>query len=128
MALTQQDVENYGSELVDFAQRAAVHAVAPQLQHLGQQSQELMQRLARESRARLDREIEAAIPDYRVIDEDPRWHQWLRQVDPLNGRVRQDLLNEAIAAGSATRVIAFFRGFLREQGSQAQPVFDWGPG
>jgi hypothetical protein len=28
--LTQADVQNYGPELVDFTQRAAVHAVAPE--------------------------------------------------------------------------------------------------
>src|SRR6516162_5559574 len=94
--LTQADVANYGTDLIDFAQRAAAHAVAPQLAHLGQQSAELMQRLARETRARLDREVESAIPNYREIDEDPRWHQWLRQADPLNGRIRQELLNVAI--------------------------------
>jgi hypothetical protein len=126
--LTQADVHNYGPELVDFAQRAAVHATAPQLAQLGAQSQELMQRLMRESRARLDREVAAAVPNYQEIDNDPRWHQWLRQVDPYNGRIRQELLNDAIAAGSATRVVAFFRGFLREHGSQTTPVFDWGPG
>src|SRR6516165_7790157 len=126
--LTQADVQNYGPELVDFSQRAAVHAVAPQLAQLGQQGQELMRRLALETRARLDREVEAAVPNYQKIDNDPRWHQWLRQVDPLNGRIRQELLNDAIAAGSATRVVAFFRGFMREHGSQTTPVFDWGPG
>jgi hypothetical protein len=29
--LTQADVQNYGPELVDFAQRAATHVVAPEL-------------------------------------------------------------------------------------------------
>jgi len=32
--LTQEDVQNFGHELVDFSQRAAVHAVAPHLQEL----------------------------------------------------------------------------------------------
>jgi hypothetical protein len=102
--------------------------VAPQLQQLGQQSAELMQRLARETRARLDREVETAIPNYATIDQDPRWHAWLRAADPHTGRMHQELLNDAIAAGSSVRVVAFFRGFLREQGSQTAPVFDWGPG
>jgi hypothetical protein len=128
MAITQRDVENYGSDLIDFTTRAATHAVEPQLAQLGQQSAELMRRLALETRARLDRDVEAAVPNYLEIDQDPRWHAWLRQVDPLNGRVRQELLNEAIAAGSATRVVAFFRGFQREVGQTSAPVFDWGPG
>jgi hypothetical protein len=69
------------------------------------------------------------VPNYQEIDNDPRWHQWLRQVDPHTGWVRQELLNEAIAAGSGVRVVAFFKGFLREAGQTgAAPVFDWGPG
>ena len=127
--ITPQDYANYGSDLVNFTQRAAAATVAPQLAQLGQQSQELMRRLALETRARLDREVEAAVPNYREIDNDPRWHQWLRGIDPHTGWQRQELLNEAIAAGSGTRVIAFFRGFIREVGqTSAQPVFDWGPG
>jgi hypothetical protein len=44
--LTTDDVSNYGSELVDFAQRAALHSVAPHLQNLEQQNVELQRRLA----------------------------------------------------------------------------------
>ena len=39
--LTEQDVQNYGNELIDVTQRAALHAVAPQLQELEQQNAEL---------------------------------------------------------------------------------------
>ena len=84
----------------DFAQRAALHAVAPHLQASEQQNLELQNRLAREARARLDAAVERAVPNYREIDQDPRWHNWLRSVDPLSGRVRQTLLDEAIASAT----------------------------
>ncbi len=61
----------------DFAQRAALHAVAPHLQASEQQNLELQNRLAREARHRLDQQVERAVPNYREIDQDPRWHQWL---------------------------------------------------
>ena len=61
---------------------------------------------------RLDQEVAAAVPNYEEIDRDPRWHQWLLGIDPLNGRMRQELLNAAIAARNAWRVAAFFNGFL----------------
>jgi hypothetical protein len=66
----------------DFAQRAALHAVAPPLQASEQQNLELQNRLAREAQARLDAAVERAVPNYREIDQDPRWHNWLRSVDP----------------------------------------------
>jgi len=86
----------------DFAQRAALHAVAPHLQASEQQNLELQNRLAREARARLDAAVERAVPNYREIDQEPRWHNWLRSVDPLSGRVRQTLLDEAIASATPT--------------------------
>ena len=55
----------------DFAQRAALHAVAPHLQASEQQNLELQNRLAREARHRLDRQVERAVPNYREIDQDP---------------------------------------------------------
>ena len=67
-----------------------------------QQNLELQNRLAREARARLDAVVERAVPNYREIDQDPRWHNWLRSVDPLSGRVRQTLLDEAIASTTPT--------------------------
>jgi hypothetical protein len=113
--LTEQDVQNYGGDLVDFTQRAAVHAVAPHLQQISQENAMLQKRLAEEARRNLDQRVEMAVPNYRDIDRDPRWHRWLLGVDVLSGRVRQTLLDEAIAAAQAPRVISFFRGFLQEE-------------
>ena len=70
----------------------------PKLQEIEQQNAELRQRLAKEARRRLDQAVELAVPNYREIDRDPRWHRWLLGIDVLSGRVRQQLLNEAIAA------------------------------
>jgi hypothetical protein len=113
--VTEQDVQNYGSDLINFTQRAAAQAIAPKLQEIEQQNAELQRRLALEARHRLDAEVAAEVPNYRDIDRDPRWHNWLRSVDMLSGCVRQQLLNEAIAAASAPRVISFFRSFLNEE-------------
>ena len=93
----QDDLNNYGPELINVTQRAALQAVAPHLQNLESQNVALRQRLAVEARHRLDQRVERAVPDYREIDRDPQWHRWLLGVDTLTGRVRQQLLNDAIA-------------------------------
>jgi hypothetical protein len=113
--VTDQDVQNYGSDLLDFTQRAATQAIAPHLQALNQQNAELQRRLAQEARYRMDQAVELAIPNYREIDRDPRWHNWLLGIDVYAKRVRQQLLNEAIATADAPRVIQFFKGFLNEE-------------
>jgi hypothetical protein len=115
--LTQQDLNDYGTDLIDLTQRAAATALSPQLERIEQENARLQHWLGVEARHRLDREVEQAIPDYREVDASPRRHAWLRSVDPLSGRVRQQLLNDAIANGAANRVISFFNQFKREAGA-----------
>lgn len=113
--LTSEDEQNYGRDLLNVAQRAAMETVAPHLQNLEQQANDLRRQLAKEQRRQLDNAVETAIPDYREIDRNPRWHRWLLGIDVLSGRVRQTLLNEAISAGAAPRVVWFFKSFLSEE-------------
>jgi hypothetical protein len=113
--VTEQDVQNYGSDLINFTQRAAAQALSPKLQEIEQQNAELQRRLAIEARRNLDQRVELAVPNYREIDRDPRWRTWLLSLDMLSGRVRQQLLNEAIQAADAPRVISFFKSFLNEE-------------
>ena len=118
--LTQEDLQNYGTDLVDFSLRAAHQATAPQLEYLRQQNEQLQRQLGQEAKARLDMRLDAAIPDWRVINADPRWLQWLQGIDSFNGISRQRLLDTATARGDASRVIRFFRDFLQQAGGQAR--------
>lgn len=113
--LTPKDTEDFGPELLDVAQRAAQQVVAPVVHTLEQQNAELRRQLAAQNKTAMDMAVEVAVPNFRAIDNDPRWHRWLMGIDVLSGRVRQQLLNEAISAGSAPRVISFFKSFLNEE-------------
>jgi hypothetical protein len=115
--LTRDDEAAWGTDLISLSQRAAMQAVQPHLQYLQGENDHLQQQLAREQRHRLDQQVEAAVPNYREIDNQPEFHRWLLGVDQLNGRIRQELLNEAISRGDASSCVAFFRGFEREHGA-----------
>jgi hypothetical protein len=119
--LTQKDVDDYGHDVLDLAQRAALHAVSPDLARLEHQNEALSRQLAAEQRRGLYQTLDAQLPNWKEIDASPQWRQWLLFSDPLNGRPRQSLLNEAIAQGNATRVLSFFRGYLAEAGQSPQP-------
>ena len=79
--LSEQDRQNYGDELIDFTTRAAAQAsqqvLGPKLQEIERQNVELQRRLAEEARQRLDQQLELAVPNFREIDRDPRWHKLL---------------------------------------------------
>src|SRR5262249_1051897 len=113
--LTQKDADDYGHDVLDLAQRAALHATAPELQRLNAQNEALGRQLAQEQRRGLYRSLDVQVPNWREIDNDPRWRQWLLLPHAMSGRPRQQWLNDAIQAADAARVTSFFRGFLQEQ-------------
>ena len=58
------------------------------------------------------------LPDWREVNQEQAWKDWLTLTDPLSGVPRQQLLNQAFAAGDAGRVLVFFNGFLGEHTPQ----------
>lgn len=68
----------------------------------------------------IDRELDAAVPNWREINNDPRFHQWLLLPDTYSGVIRDRLLKDAAAAANAPRVINFFKGFLAAAGQAPQ--------
>lgn len=69
----------------------------------------------------MDQQVEAAIPNWRELDQHPDWHRWLLGIDPLSGQIRQQLLNSAKASGDAARCIAFFRSFFTRSSPDHAP-------
>ena len=57
--------------------------------------------------------LEEAVPDIWTINKDPGFLNWLQEIDPLNSRPRQDLLNEAQDRLDANRVAQFFKAWQR---------------
>jgi hypothetical protein len=118
--LTQQDVNDYGAELLDVSQRAALNVISPYLQQLQADNADLRARQARDARRALDERVAKAVPNYKDFDRDSRWHSWLSGIDLMSGRMRQQLLDEAIQAGDTRRVVGFFKKFEAEPASHFQ--------
>ncbi len=119
--VTPQEREAYGDEMLDvIAKRARevfgkevetlkhkVGSITGQLQNFGEQ----FQLSARDQMfAELDREI----PEWRSLNRDQNFIQWLGLTDPLSGAIRNVLLNAAVMANDKSRVAAFFRSFVSE--------------
>src|SRR5262249_62274 len=110
--LTEKDAQDYGYDVLDLAQRAAMHAVAPDLQALNRANAELRAQLAGDRGRVLELPLDREVPRWRAINADPRWLQWLAQRHEMTGQSRQRLLDDATAQGDARRIIPLFHGFL----------------
>jgi hypothetical protein len=97
--------------------------MAPVMERLQEENQDLREGLQRTVKISIDRELDGAVPNWRQINQDVRWFQWLAGYDVYSGYKRQELLNDAVNKADAFRVISIFRGFLREAaaGQPGQP-------
>jgi hypothetical protein len=124
--ISPADVEAWGPDLVEAAQRWAEVRLAPRLEELERRvmvaesgTQNVM---ARSAAQMVEMALDQAVPHWREINDSTEFHTWLNQVDPFSGRRRQELLTEAHRSGESARTAAIFRGFLNEQTAVSQPA------
>lgn len=122
--ISEDDVKNYGEELLSTVQRAALDAVEPALTTLQAENEQLRQRVTMQARQELYTILDERIPNWKQINTSPRFLAWLRSPDVYSGNVRGKMLHAAFQAASAPRVLAFFNGFIAEEvatGQMASP-------
>jgi len=113
--LTEKDVQEYGTELIDVVKRAAAEVVAPELESVKAENAELKREVAYTARERLLQHLDTALPEWRTINKDQRFLQWLNLPNVYTGVIRKQMLNQAYQAAHAPRVLAFFKDFLSEE-------------
>src|SRR5262249_38421729 len=109
--LTNEDVQNFGPELLDVATRAAKHALGPELEQLYNENQQLRDEVGRATKTTIDQYLDQHVPNWREINADERFHSWLLMPDTYSGVIRDRLLKDAAHAANAQRVASFFTGF-----------------
>src|SRR5262245_30772883 len=114
--LTLEDEKNFGPELLDVAIRSARHALAPELQQLHDENQQLRDEVGRATKTTIDQYLEPNVPNWRAINADERFRKWLLLPDSFSGVIRDRLLKYAAHAADASRVANFFRAYLAAAG------------
>jgi hypothetical protein len=113
--ITQEDEQAFGSELIDLARRAAQETVGPELDALKNQNARLTQQARQDAKMRVGQLLDRDIPNWREINADPRFLNWLRLRDVYSGQVRKAMLDAAYQAANGPQVKAFFDGFIRDE-------------
>jgi hypothetical protein len=118
--ITPEDEKTYGPELIDLARRAAREEMQPAFEASRQESQRATQRAQGLAEQEVRNQLDVQLPDWRSINTDPAFLQWLSLRELYSGGVRRALLNQAFQAASAPRVLAFFKGYLAEAQATGQ--------
>jgi hypothetical protein len=122
--LTDEEIRDYGPDFLDVVKKAAKEDIAPVVVALQQQIQEEKQKSHQASLQALYATLDAHIPNWRIINQSPRFISWLRLQDPYSGGIRQALLNDAFRSANAHRVARFFQGFIQDEAAtgSAEPA------
>jgi hypothetical protein len=117
--LKAEDVEAYGEDMINVIRATAHDEFMPTIAELRKENSRLKEQLGgvadytrksevQQTEALLNKEV----PNWRQVNEDPEFLQWLGEPDPFSGRLRHDLLQEAGVNGP--RILAFFKAYLTE--------------
>jgi phage host-nuclease inhibitor protein Gam len=122
----QEEVDEYGEELLDLMGRRALQAVLPEIRRIEARIEEIARNLVGVNSSvevnhhekflqRLDTEHKA----WRKLNTDEGFLDWLEELDPFTGVARKHLLEDAVKNKDAERALTFFRAF---EGDDRKPA------
>jgi DNA-binding SARP family transcriptional activator len=124
--ITEDEARDYGEDFLKVVGKKAKEELSPLMKAYEAKIAELEQKVqgvnnvvAQDSHAKLMESLDAKLPDWRDLNTNEEFLSWLRLPDPFSGAIRHDMLKAAYAAGNASRVLAFFNGFLAEEAAVA---------
>lgn len=133
--VTETDVSEYGSDMVDFARRVAREEMGPIAQTLSDLNRRIEQlsgmapvvhRVAANQQVNAEQafadRLTRAVPDWGRINDSPEFHNWLLTPDSMTGILRQTYLADAEQTLDLDRVVSIFQAWKREAGvTNVQP-------
>ena len=117
--VTDEDVEAFGSDLIDVIKRQATEVarqeMGSELAELKAENQKLLEQLGGVSERQVSNDrkaffadLERLVPDYEAVNVEPGFLNWLAEVDPLSGMARQEYLNAAYGNFDVGRTATLF--------------------
>jgi hypothetical protein len=120
--VTPEEENDYGKDLLTVVGKRAKEELAPLLTAQSRQIEQLTQTIkgmagsaAKNTQAQMLATMDDKMPNWRDINTNQEFLSWLTLPDAYSGAIRHDMLKAAYAAGNATRVLAFFNGFLADE-------------
>lgn len=127
--LTNEDVETYGSEMLDVTKRAAQEAVTPYIRQLQEELQALRGQVGtvyngvqQRTRSEMYEVLNREVPNWREVQQTPEFLEWVDSPDAYSNRPRRALMQEALDNMDGGWVSRILKGFLSEMNALAPPA------
>lgn len=120
--VTPEEENDYGAEFLQVMGKKAKEELSPEIAQLKSHIAQLESRLqgvtgvvAQDAREKLYSSLDESIPNWREINSNPEFLSWLSLPDSYSGAIRKELLSAAFNRNDASRVAAFFKGFISDE-------------
>ncbi|QGM46119.1 hypothetical protein [Methylocystis heyeri] len=127
--ITKADEEAYGTDFLDTVKRAARESLGQEIADIRQQLGSVNQKFSGlgqitqdQARANMFANMDNRLPEWRQLNEDKKFLEWLQLTDPFSGATRMQLLSNAVQQADANRALAFFQSYIAEAGIAAAPA------
>lgn len=116
------DESEYGQEFMSAVGRRVKKEIAPVINRYESQIKSLEaklngvgQQVVLSKREKMLQTLDERLPNWREVNKDPEFLDWLDLPDPYSGAIRQELLKAAYEQNHTPRVLNFFNGFLAQE-------------
>jgi hypothetical protein len=116
--VTDADVEAFGSDLIEVQRKVAREVAAEfrgELDAMRVENEKLREQLTstgtQVSEASFEQRLYRLVPDFEVVNADPKWISWLNEVDPLLRAPRSSVAQQAFNRGDAEGVAHYVAMF-----------------
>lgn len=120
--ITDDELRDYGDDFLKVVGKKAKEELVPIIQSQAQKIEELERRLSgvsnvvqQDNTQKMLDTLDQKLPQWRELNTNSEFLAWLRLPDPFSGAIRHEMLKAAYTQGNASRVLAFFNGFLAEE-------------
>jgi hypothetical protein len=127
--VTDEDRAEFGEELIDVQRRVAKEVAQEyedrfeaQAEIIKQLQDQLKQTGSQVGEMSFSQKLGQLVPDFAQIDNDPRWVEWLNEVDPIIRDQRRVLAQAAFDKGDADAVAHYVKLFKQSLGEPEAKV------
>ena len=127
---TDEDRATFGEDFVKLVERGVeartqeyrkeIASLKAQLEQMGGQVKNMNQSVEVSRHAAFLADLDTMVPNWRAQNADQGFLDWLAQVDPVSGYVRNDILQGATAAHDSIRVAEIFKAYTGASGMAKQ--------
>ena len=124
--ITPEEEHEWGGEMLTVVGKKAKEEVLPEIEKLRGEIDALKGQVTTTARTaelsareQMFAQLDAQLPQWRVLNNNPKFIAWLDLPDGLSDAIRQTLLDEAVGRNDAAKVLRIFNGFLAEEAALA---------